>query len=175
MSAGSREKRAGCWSQSVVFERGAFLVLAHASPQPPHQMGDAVQVHVDKTSLSITLLRRFRFPRDANTLRQMLLFELKPDGVILRIGEVRQTVGHSQDEQHGGVAADGNAGITLFDLDERRAADGGALGRDRTGMRRRRRASRISWPSLRRTRRTGIGITRDARVVLIFRAHLYGR
>ena len=32
----------------VVFEGRAFLVLAHAGPQPPHQVWHAVQVHVDK-------------------------------------------------------------------------------------------------------------------------------
>ena len=60
----------------------------------------------------------------------MLLFELEPDGIVLRIGDVRQMVGESQDEQHRRVAAHGHAGLALFDLEERHAADGCALGSD---------------------------------------------
>ena len=55
---------------------------------------------------------------------------LEADGVILRIGDVRKVVGQSQNEQHGRVAAHGHARLALFDLEERHAADGGALGRN---------------------------------------------
>jgi hypothetical protein len=60
----------------------------------------------------------------------VLLFELEPDGVVLRIGDVRKMVGQSQDEQHGRVAAHRHTGLTLFDLEERHAADGRTLGGD---------------------------------------------
>ena len=43
-----REPRGMFEPAFVVFESGAFLVLAHAGPQPPHQVGNAVQVHVHK-------------------------------------------------------------------------------------------------------------------------------
>jgi len=60
----------------------------------------------------------------------MLFFELEPDGIILGVRDVREALGHAHHEKDCGVDAHCNAGIAFFNLDERRSADGGALGHD---------------------------------------------
>ena len=49
-------------------------------------------------------------------------------GSFFGYGDVRKMVDQSQDEQHGRVAAHRHAGLTLFNLEERHAADGRTLG-----------------------------------------------
>ena len=61
LSAGSKRTVRNVQASRVVFEGRAFLILPHAGPQPPHRRGNAVQVHIHKTSLSITPFVRFGF------------------------------------------------------------------------------------------------------------------
>ena len=88
----------------------------------------------------------------------MLFFQLKPDGVVPWVGHVGQPIDHPKREEDGGVGAEGGAGspfsilFKVMRLMEARSA------RIATGIRRRRRASRMSWPSLRRARATGRGV-----------------
>jgi len=63
----------------------------------------------------------------------MVLFKLKADGVVFRIGEVREALDHAQHKKNRGVDPERNAGITLFNLDQRCPAYGGALRRDGYG------------------------------------------
>ena len=63
----------------------------------------------------------------------MLFLELKADRVVCRIGELREPVGHPQDEEDGGIDPDADAGISLFNLDQRCPADRGTRRRDGHG------------------------------------------
>jgi hypothetical protein len=63
------------------------------------------------------------FPGRANPLGQALLFELKADSIVFWVGKGAQTLDHAQDEKDRGINSDRNAGIALFKLDKRGAAD----------------------------------------------------
>src|SRR5262249_15452598 len=67
------------------------------------------------------------FPRPANPLRQMFLFELQAYRVVLVVGELSQAIRQPQDKENGRIVAHRHAGIALFNLDQSRAADGSAL------------------------------------------------
>jgi hypothetical protein len=97
-------------------------------------------------SLSFRALLRF----GPNSLRQLLVFELTPNCVLFQVGNICEALDH------------------VFLLMEARCA---AID---TGMRRRRRASLISWPSLCNARLTGKGSTTDERLILILKVHYYG-
>lgn len=60
----------------------------------------------------------------------MLFFELQADRIVPRVGELGEPIRQAQHEQHDGIAADGNAGLAFFDLDQRRPADGCPRGGD---------------------------------------------
>jgi hypothetical protein len=57
------------------------------------------------------------FSRPVNGLREMLLFQLKADRVVFRIGKLGKPVGQAENKQKGGVAADRDAGVALFNLE----------------------------------------------------------
>jgi hypothetical protein len=115
----------------VVFEGGAFLVLARTGPQTPHQVRDAVEIHGIREPLCPSLVfRAFRAALHANALRQVFFFELQAHGIVLRRGEIAKPVRHAQHKKDRGVYPDRDAGFALFNLDEGRAADRGALRRD---------------------------------------------
>src|SRR4029077_16707508 len=63
-----RESRGIFQPRLVVFEGGAFLVLARTGPQTPHQVRDAVEIHVDE-SLSVHHLSFVRFGPRATRMR----------------------------------------------------------------------------------------------------------
>jgi len=60
----------------------------------------------------------------------MLLFKLKSDRIGFRISEVREALDHAHNKQDRGVYPDRDAGIALFNLDQRRPAYGSALRRN---------------------------------------------
>jgi hypothetical protein len=60
----------------------------------------------------------------------MLLFELEANRVILGVSDVRKAFGHAHHKKDCGVDAHCDTGVALFNLDERRSADRGALGHD---------------------------------------------
>jgi hypothetical protein len=100
----------------------------------------------------------------------VLLFELEPSGVVREIRDVSQAVRKSQREKHRRVASHRHPGLTFSILRSVMRLIEARSAASCTGIRRRRRASRMSIPSLRRTRRTGIGSATDARLVLILEA-----
>jgi len=69
----------------------------------------------------------------ANSLRQVLLFELKTDGVGFWVGKVSKALDHAYHEEDRGVDPEGDAGIAFFNLDQGGPADGGALSRNGHG------------------------------------------
>jgi hypothetical protein len=69
----------------------------------------------------------------SNALRQVFRFQLKADRVIPRVSEVGEPIRHSQYKEDDGVVCHRNAGIALFDFDQRRPADGRARRSDRGG------------------------------------------
>ncbi len=63
----------------------------------------------------------------ANALGQRFGFEIQAHRVVSRIGQFPEALLQPQHEQHRGVGAEGDAGITLLDLVQGRAADPGAF------------------------------------------------
>jgi len=76
----------------------------------------------------------FRHPkaaREPDALRQVLLLQLQSNGIVLGIGHIGQPIDHAQDEEHGGVNAQRDAGISKFNFVQSGPADRGALSQDR--------------------------------------------
>src|SRR5580704_1384934 len=160
----------------VVFEGGAFLVLAHTRPQTPHQVGGAVEVHVYE-NLSVHHLSFVRFGLRATRMRcgRFSSSSCRPTGSFFgaarslsrsAIPSTKRTVAYIP------IATPGSPFSSLtrvVRLIEARCAAMAA------GMRRRRRASRMSRPSLRRACLTGSGIMTDDRLVLISNVQNNGR
>src|SRR3989449_3960421 len=163
-----RESRGIFQPGLVVFEGGAFLVLARAGPQTPHQVRDAVEIHVYE-SLSVHHLFFVRFGLRATRMRcgRFYSSSCRPTGSFFgaarspsrsAMPSTKRTVAYIP------IATPGSPFSILtrvVRLIEARCAAMAA------GMRRRRRASRMSRPSLRRACLTGSGITTDDRLVLI--------
>ena len=49
------------------------------------------------------MLGRSMAAREADTLRQVLLFQFLTNGIVFGIGQAGQPVDHAQNEEHGGV------------------------------------------------------------------------
>src|SRR5208282_3006077 len=156
----------------VVFEGGAFLILARTGPQTPHQVRNAVEIHVYE-SLCVHHLSFVRFGVRATRMRcgRFSSSSCRPTGSFFgaarspsrsAIPSTKRTVAYIP------IATPGSPFSILtrvVRLIEARCAAMAA------GMRRRRRASRMSRPSLRRACLTGSGITTDDRLVRIFSVH----
>ena len=65
-----------------------------------------------------------------NSLRQVLLFQLEPDRIVLCVSEVCKPFRQTHHKKDRGVDAHRDAGIALFNFDEGRSTDRGALGND---------------------------------------------
>jgi hypothetical protein len=61
----------------------------------------------------------------------MFPLELEASRIILWVGDVCKTFGQAHHEEDRSVEAHRNARVALFNLDERRSANRGALGHDR--------------------------------------------
>src|SRR5437879_5159748 len=160
----------------VVFEGGADLVLARTGPQTPHQVRDAFEIDVYE-SLSVHHLFFVRFGPRARRMRcgRFSSSSCRPTGSFFgaarspsrsAMPSTKRTVAYIP------IATPGSPFSILtrvVRLIEARCAAMAA------GMRRRRRASRMSRPSLRSACLTGSGITTDDRLVLIFNVHNNGR
>jgi hypothetical protein len=88
----------------------------------------------------------------------MFFFQFETDLIRSGIRQVAQAPDHSQNKKHTGIDAECNTGFTFLDFIQRRTANGGTLRSAimAIGIRLRRRASRISRPSLLRARLTGM-------------------
>src|ERR1700723_80680 len=171
-----RESRGIFQPGLVVFEGGAFLVLARTSPQTPHQVRDAVEIHVYE-SLSVHHLSFVRFGLRATRIRcgRFSSSSCRPTGSFFgaarspsrsAMPNTKRTVAYNP------IATPGSPFSILTRVVRLIEARCAAMA---TGMRRRRRASRMSRPSLRSACLTGSGITMDDRLVLIFNVHNNGR
>jgi hypothetical protein len=89
-------------------------------------MGDAAEIHVHKNIL-IHHYPLVLFPWPSNPLRQALLFELEAYRVNPGVGQVGETISHTQYKQDDGIASNRNAGLAFFDLDQCRPAYGRPL------------------------------------------------
>jgi hypothetical protein len=131
-------------------------LLAHQSQHPSRTMRLSGKIKVNERSL-IPLLNFSLRSLNANSLRQPLFFKLKAHVVVSGVREVSQSVGHSHDEENSRIVAHGHARIALFDVPHVVRLIDARCAAKLAGIRRRRRASRMSCPSLRSARRTGIG------------------
>jgi hypothetical protein len=59
----------------------------------------------------------------------MFFLKLKADRIVSWIGEIGDALDHAHHKKDGGIDPDRDAGIALFNLDERRPANRGALRR----------------------------------------------
>ena len=76
-------------------------------------------------------IRQKRIP--ANALRQVFLVELQAHGIILRIDEICEPIGHAQYKEDRRIASNGDLGIAPFYPDQGRFADRRPLHYDRHG------------------------------------------
>jgi hypothetical protein len=67
-------------------------------------------------------------PTDA--LRETLFFELDTDRVVAKVGQLGETVGETEDEEHRRVVAERDARIPFLHLVEGHPTDRGALGEE---------------------------------------------
>src|ERR1700721_3117409 len=153
----------------VVFEGGAFLVLARTGPQTSHEVRNAVEINVYE-SLAVHLLSFVRFGLRATRMRcgRFSSSSCRPTGSFFgaarspsrsAMPSTKRTVAYIP------IATPGSPFSILTRVVRLIEARSAAIA---AGMRRRRRASRMSRPSLRRACLTGSGITTDDRLVLIF-------
>src|SRR6202041_3184073 len=170
-----RESRGIFQPRLVVFEGGAFFVLARTGPQTPHQVGDAVKIHVYE-SLSVHHFSFVRFGLRGTRIRcgKFSSSSCRPTGSFFgatrsprrsAMPNTKRTVAYIP------IATPGSPFSILtrvVRLIEARCAAMAA------GIRRRRRASRMSRPSLRSACLTGSCITTDDRLVLIHNVHNNG-
>src|ERR1019366_60062 len=171
-----RESRGIFQPGFVVFEGGACLVLARTGPQTPHEVRDAVEIHVYE-SLSVHHLSFVRFGLRGTRMRcgRFSSSRCRPTGSFfwaagsLRWADMPSTkraVAYTPTATAGSPFSSLTRVVRLI---EARCAAMAA------GMRRRRRASRMSRPSLRRACLTGSGSITDDRLVLIFSVQSNGR
>src|SRR2546430_47834 len=160
----------------VVFEGGAFLVLTHAGPQPPHQMGNAVEIHINK-SFFVHHLSFERFCFRATRMRcgrcsssscrpTVSFFGATRSARRSAMPNTKRTVAYIP------IATPGSPFSILTSVVRLMEARCAAIA---AGMRRRRRASRMSRPSFRSAFLTGIGNITDDLLVLICNVHINGR
>jgi hypothetical protein len=99
-------------------------------------MGDAIQIDIDEDFLFqglVFLLRSFLAAGISHPLRKALLFELKAESVMARVGEIGEALLEAQRKKHLGVYSDGNAGIALFHAAQRHPARRRPFGQNRRG------------------------------------------
>ena len=73
-------------------------------------------------------LKSDRLPAHADALRKPIVFELEPDLIAARVGQLGEPGRQPEDEQHGCVDAKRTPRIPALYLAERRARDEDALG-----------------------------------------------
>ena len=117
----------------------------------------------------------FLLARNTDALRQMFLFELQAHRVVIRSDQIGQAVRHAQYKKDRGVYPDRDTGIAFSILTRVVRLIDARCAAIAAGMRRRRRASRMSRPSFRSAFLTGMGNTTDDLLVLIFSVRTYGR
>ena len=115
----------------VILEGRAFAALPASRPQPADEMQLAVEIDIDE-KLPIGHIRLFAgVTAISDALRQALLFELESNLVRACVGKMFELRDKSENEQHGRVGAERDAGIAALNLKQRRSRNEGARCHDR--------------------------------------------
>jgi hypothetical protein len=60
----------------------------------------------------------------------VLFFQLQAHRIVPRVGKISEPIRHAEHKQDGGIVSYSDAGLTFFDFDQRRPAEGRARGGD---------------------------------------------
>ena len=106
-------------------------VTRDAQPVWARRAGPRIREIRHPSAITFTLRPANR--ADSDTLREPFLFQAQSNRIVPGVSQLRQTVRHPKDEEHGGINPQGDARIALLQPVESHAADKCPLRHDRRG------------------------------------------